>query len=97
METISGAYETLRELGLTRSQYDFSQLWLGQSRSYFSAAKARNRQPSLRSMLYLDHQLELMAKAMASMDGSRYANDTARRLRLVKEAIGLSLRQRITF
>lgn len=94
METINQTYTTLRELGLTRSQYDFSQRWLGQGRSYFSAAKARNREPSLCSMLFLDHQLETMLKAMATVNGSRYAQVGARQLRKVQEAVWLRLQQR---
>lgn len=94
METITRAYATLRELGLARSQYDFSEQWLGQSRSYFSAVKARQSEPSVRSMLYLDHQLETMARAMALANGSRYAQNGARRLRSVREAVSLRLQQR---
>lgn len=54
MEEVERAYKTLRELGLVKSQYDFSERWLGQCQSYYSATKARGSEPSIRSLLFLD-------------------------------------------
>jgi hypothetical protein len=96
METINRAYATLRELGLTRSQYDFSQRWLGQCPSYYSATKARGSEPSMKSLLFLDLQLQLMRTALARTPNSAYAHRSAVWLGEVREAVSLRVRERVT-
>ena len=95
MEEVEIVYSALRELGLTQSQYDFSQRWLGQCQSYYSATKARGAEPSVRSLLFLDHQLQLIKSALARTHNSAYANRGAKRLSEVREAVSLRLRQRV--
>jgi len=65
MEAVENVYSVLRELGLTQSQYDFSQRWLGQCQSYYSVTKARGGEPSVQSLLFLDLQLQSMRTALA--------------------------------
>ena len=96
MEAVENVYSALRELGLTRSQYDFSERWLGQCQSYYSAMKARGAEPSVRSLLFLDHQLQLIKSALARTHNSAYAGKGTKRLTQVREAVSLRLRQRVT-
>lgn len=96
MEAVENVYSALRELGLTQSQYDFSQRWLGQCQSYFSVTKARGGEPSVRSLLFLDLQLQSMRTALGKIHDSAYAHRGAKRLNEVREAVSLRLRQRVT-
>ena len=96
METVERAYHALRELGLAKSQYDFSQRWLGQCPSYFSATKARGSEPSMKSLLFLDLQLQLMRTALARTPNSAHAHRGAQRLHQVREAVSLRMRERVT-
>ena len=66
MGTIERAYATLKQLGLTKSQYDFSRDWLGRCESYMSANKARGTEPSVQSLLFLDLRLQSMRNAFGS-------------------------------
>lgn len=94
MEPIEHAYRTLRELGLTKSQYDFSRDWLGRCESYMSANKARGTEPSVQSLLFLDFRLQSMRQALASTLNSHYAQEGAKQLSEVREAVWLRVRQR---
>ena len=96
METIDRAYATLQELGLTRSQYDFSQQWLGQCPSYYSVTKARGGEPGMTSLLFLDLQLQLMRTALARTHNSAHAHRGAQRLHQIREAVSLRVRERVT-
>lgn len=96
MEAVENVYSVLRDLGLVKSQYDFSERWLGHCQSYYSAMKARGAEPSVRSLLFLDHQLELMKTALARVHGSPYASQGAKQLQAVREAVSLRVRQRVT-
>lgn len=40
-------FEVLFDLGLVRSQMEFSRIWLGRSPRYFSSLLARQQQPSV--------------------------------------------------
>ena len=92
---VEHAYRTLRDLGLARSQYDFSQRWLGQCPSYFSATKARGSEPSMKSLLFLDLQLQLMRTALARTSNSSHAHRGAQRLLQAREAVSLRVRERV--
>lgn len=94
METMEQAYTTLKNLGLTKSQYDFSREWLGRCESYMSANKARGTEPSIQSLLFLDFRLQSMRQALASALNSHYAQEGARQLGEVREAVWLRVRQR---
>lgn len=96
MDEVEHAYQTLRELGLVKSQYDFSERWLGQCQSYYSATKSRGREPSVRSMLFLDHRLQSMRSAFAAnIYNSAFAQRGAKRLGEVSESVSIRLRYRV--
>jgi hypothetical protein len=95
MDPVERAYHALRELGLAKSQYDFSQRWLGQCPSYYSATKARGSEPSMKSLLFLDLQLQLMRTAIARTPNSAYAHRGAVRLGEAREAVSLRVRERV--
>lgn len=44
---IQDIYRALNELGLVRSQMEFSRLWLGRSARYYSSLLARQQEPSV--------------------------------------------------
>ena len=46
-------YSQLHYWGLVTNQFDFSTLWLGQCRSYFSSMKAREAEPGAEATLAL--------------------------------------------
>ena len=96
MEMVEYAYATLRDLGLTRSQYDFSQRWLGQCPSYYSVTKARGSEPSMKSLLLLDLQLQLMRTALARTPHSAHAHRGAQHLHQIRKAVSLRVRERVT-
>jgi hypothetical protein len=50
-------YDALARLGMTSSQYDFSERWIGRDRSYLSSTKARERDASSEAMLTLATRL----------------------------------------
>jgi hypothetical protein len=96
MDTVERTYHALRELGLAKSQCDFSQRWLGQCPSYFSVTRARGSEPSMKSLLFLDLQLQLMRTALARTPNSAHADRGAVWLGEVREAVSLRVRERVT-
>lgn len=54
---IQDVYRTLQQLGLVRSQIEFSRLWLGKSARYYSSILARQQQPSLGTLTTLQFRL----------------------------------------
>jgi hypothetical protein len=58
------AYEALKDLQLTASQYEFSTDWLGMAPSYLSSAIARDRAPSAEALLTLGGKLARSADKM---------------------------------
>lgn len=66
MKPISEAYSLLRSLKLVRSQYDFSENWLGRGRSYYSSAKAAGREVSGDALLTLYVKLDLLADELGT-------------------------------
>ena len=55
---LSEAYNTLKRCDLTQSQYDFSVVWCGMSRSYLSWVKSSNTCPSANALLNLVFRIE---------------------------------------
>lgn len=70
-------YDALERLGMTSSQYDFSERWIGRDRSYLSSTKAREREPSAEAMLTLATRLtrEAMKMRQAYRHGEAEALD----------------------
>jgi len=55
-------YEELRKHSLVKDQYQFSRLYLGQSKSYYSVCKARKRSLGTKALVRLGQRLEGMAQ-----------------------------------
>lgn len=51
-------YERLADYGLVKNQYDFSERYLGKSRSYYSSCKARRRPLNTEALVNLALALE---------------------------------------
>jgi hypothetical protein len=54
---ITEIYEQLRDVGVVKSKYDFSQHWLGRCRSYTTAIEASGREPSTDALATLHARL----------------------------------------
>lgn len=65
-------FETLADLGLVRSQMEFSRIWLGKSPRYYSSLLARQQQPSVGTLTGLLFRLRNIL-AHTSEAGSRIA------------------------
>ncbi|EME67931.1 hypothetical protein H261_21054 [Paramagnetospirillum caucaseum] len=85
-------YEELRNMWLVESQYEFSRFWLGQSRSYMSCAKARQRPPSLLVLMRLSQRLASISAKYAAVATTEMEVANAHKLRelngMVGEAVG---------
>lgn len=85
LETISFAYETMRQGQLVRSKAEFSQQWLMQGASYLSSAQARNRRPRKE---VLDHLASRLRTSMAGLEkiGTIYSQTLSVRAVAIAEA-----------
>ncbi|WP_108459686.1 DUF6626 family protein [Devosia naphthalenivorans] len=54
---IQNVYQILQELGLVRSQMEFSRLWLCKSPRYYSSLLARRQEPSIGTLTGLIFRL----------------------------------------
>ncbi len=80
MDQTNKIYKILSEMGLTKSQYDFSANWLGQSRSYYSVVKTRRRRPSIKSLMILYLKLNVVHAKLMVSESTRPLNFAADRL-----------------
>ena len=64
-------YSQLRYWGLVTNQFDFSTLWLGQCRSYFSSLKARDAEPGAEAALALLSRLRSYDDRLRATDAPR--------------------------
>lgn len=85
-------YRELRDMWMVESQYEFSRFWLGQSRSYMSCAKARQRPPSLLVLMRLSQRLASISAKYAAVATTEMEQANACKLRelngMVGEAVG---------
>ena len=51
-------YNTVRELNLAETQYEFSEEWLGRCRTYYSAIVSAKREPSIAALTTLKIRLD---------------------------------------
>lgn len=58
--TVKQIYEALRAAGLTGSQVEFSDVWLGRSQRYYSHLIATGREPGLATLCGIAWRLERM-------------------------------------
>lgn len=54
---IQTIYHSLRQARCCSSAYDFSENYLGKTRSYYSVLKAREKEPSLEAVLNLEYKI----------------------------------------
>ena len=55
-------YNTVRDLTLVESQYEFSEEWLGRCRTYYSAIVSAKREPSIAALTTLKLRLDAMLR-----------------------------------
>src|SRR5512134_3854692 len=94
MTALEQIYATIRGLGYTSSQYDFTEKWLGHCQSYLSTIKSRGQQPSAKSLYILAHRLELLLKALERTQCSIYSDYSHKRLTKAYKAARLALEHR---
>jgi hypothetical protein len=87
-------YGELRDMGLVESQYEFSRFWLGQSRSYMSCAKARQRKPSLVVLMRLSQRLTSILGKYAAVATTELEQANSNRLATAIEKISKEFRAR---
>jgi len=81
-------YERLKSENLCVSGYDFSQNFLGKTKSYYSVLKARNAQPSVDALVMLEISLKEKAKIYENGSYEFYG-----RLRNSLESLSSEVRQ----
>ncbi|CAA7622153.1 conserved hypothetical protein [Candidatus Terasakiella magnetica] len=81
-------YGELRDMWMVESQYEFSRFWLGQSRSYMSCAKARQRSPSLLVMIRLSQRLVSISTKYAALATTEMERDNCHRLVVLRDQVG---------
>lgn len=86
-------YRELRDMWLVESQYEFSRFWLGQSRSYMSCAKARQRPPSLLVLMRLSNRLASISAKYAALATTEMEKANTRKLRELNCMVGAALGQ----
>ncbi len=84
-------YGELREMWLVESQYEFSRFWLGQSRSYMSCAKARQRPPSLLVLMRLSQRLASISAKYASVATTEMEQANCERLIAIGDQVDRSI------
>ncbi len=57
---IKHIFEAMKTIGLTRSQMEFSQVWLGRSPRYYSHLIATNSEPGLATLCGISWRLQRM-------------------------------------
>ncbi len=72
---INYIYNTLMEMGLARSQCDFSRTWLGRSRRYYSYLLATDKAPPLDIRVGLATRLEIVADILRGAGHDRAAGE----------------------
>ena len=55
-------YNTVRELNLAETQYEFSEEWLGRCRTYYSAIVSAKREPSIAALTTLKLRLDAVLR-----------------------------------
>lgn len=81
-------YAELRDMWMVESQYEFSRFWLGQSRSYMSCAKARQRPPSLLVMMRLSQRLATISAKYAAVATTEIDRRNCNRLGVLRDQVG---------
>ncbi len=89
LETV---YRELRDMWMVESQYEFSRFWLGQSRSYMSCAKARQRQPSLLVLMRLSQKLASISAKYAAVATTEMEQNNCRKFRELNSIISNAVR-----
>ena len=68
---MSALYQTLRELHVVASKYEFSSLWLGRCKSYTTSLEAQGREPSTEALAILYTRLGDLVAHLQASDGQR--------------------------
>lgn len=84
-EDFTRIYSQLRYWGLVTNQFDFSTLWLGQCRSYFSSMKARNAEPSTDAAMALLIRLRRHNDYLKQTDMPRTTTSMGQLSRMLEE------------
>ena len=67
VQILEEIYQWMQHVNLVRSQYEFSEKWLGQSRSYYSAIRCTGRHAGMHALMGLRIRL---SKRLGSLDAN---------------------------
>ncbi len=84
---IENIYKELKNCQLCESGYDFSENYLGKSKSYFSVLKARKELPSIEALVLLEVSLKEKAR-MFDDDGYEIYKIRRKQLLSMSEEVG---------
>lgn len=79
-------FSSLKKSRCCSNAYDFSENYLGRTKSYYSVLKARNLEPSLEAVLNLEYKLEELRTDLENDDEESLRN-AATRLAIVSEQV----------
>jgi hypothetical protein len=88
-------YETLNKIDMCDNAYDFSTDYLGKSKSYYSVMKAKEKEASIDSILWLESVLREKIRDYSKFDYQRYKEKKCELINLHKQANQLSKNYRI--
>lgn len=94
MKELETIFDDLRQLGLVRSQYDFSRDWLGQSESYYSSLKARKGKPSAEALLCVYLMIDGILYRLDGVDGDAQVDECRGRLEEICQCLWLEMQER---
>lgn len=90
---VESVYAALKGLGLVKSQFEFSENYLGKKKNYMSVIKARKVDPSVEVTLTLAEALGLAATYVQAGDNEEL-RDLKNRLRFMSKEIKNEVKER---
>ena len=91
---IQRIYGYLRYWGYVENQYEFSQRWLGQCRSFYSSMKARNASPSVEALLVLLARLREHGERLNTCSGL-HSNGSLQQIQMMMQREADALAERL--
>ncbi|WP_373279276.1 DUF6626 family protein [Aurantimonas coralicida] len=86
---ISDVYRELSSAEFARSQLEFSEIWLGRSKRYYSHLLAEGREPGIGTLIALEGRLRRQAGIAVQPEDRELLRRLGQRLRLHIETRGL--------
>lgn len=85
---IQTIYHSLRQARCCRSGYEFSEKFLGKTKSYYSVLKARDMEPSLEALLNLEYRIGNLASNLRESDDCYLQVAAGRLAKIEQDVVG---------